>query len=261
MGGSIDETGEHDRTRGGEPGARYARQLPLIGTEGQERLRAATVLVAGAGGLGSPVLLYLAAAGVGRLVIADCDAVEETNLNRQVLHWERDIGRRKVRSAEEKLRAFNPEVEIVAVDERITGDNAGRIAAGARIIVDCLDNFAARFALNDAALEQGIPFVHGAIRGFYGQATTMVPGRTACMRCLYPTVPPEAAVPVIGTTAGVVGLVQANEVIRYLAGAGGLLCDRLFIWDGARSLAEEVLIARDPACACSRRDPVAETQL
>jgi molybdopterin/thiamine biosynthesis adenylyltransferase len=241
----------NNRKTGGDPGARHARQMPLIGTEGQERLQAATVLVAGAGGLGSPVLLYLAAAGVGRLIIADCDAVEETNLNRQVLHWERDVGRRKVRSAEEKLRAFDPAVEVVAVDERITEDNAGRIAADARIIIDCLDNFAARFALNDAALDRGIPFVHGAVRGFHGQVTTMVPGQTACMRCLYASVPPAAPVPVLGTTAGVVGMIQANEAIKYLAGTGGLLCDRLLIWDGARSLAEEMHIARDPGCVCS----------
>ncbi len=246
----------NNRTKGGDPGARYARQLPLFGTEGQECLQAATVLVAGAGGLGSPVLLYLAAAGVGRLIIADCDAVEETNLNRQVLHWEQDIGRMKVRSSEEKLRAFNPAVEIITVDEQITERNAARIAADALIIVDCLDNFAARFALNDAALRKDIPFVHGAVRGFHGQVTTMVPGRTACMRCLYASAPPPAPVPVLGTTAGVVGMIQANEVIKYLVGTGGLLCDRLLIWDGARSLVEEVLIARDPRCVCSMPETV-----
>jgi molybdopterin/thiamine biosynthesis adenylyltransferase len=230
---------------------RYIRQIPLIGEDGQERLRQATVLIAGVGGLGSPVAMYLAVAGVGNLILVDGDVVEPSNLNRQVLHSDEDIGRLKVLSAEEKIQVLNPEVEMIAVEEMITSENAVRIGSDAQIIVDALDNFSGRFVLDTLSRKRGVPLVHGAVSGFHGQATTFVPGQTACMRCLYGSAPPQESTPVMGVTAGVIGLIQATEVIKYLTGKGDLLCNRLLIWDGLRSQTEELAISRDPACpAC-----------
>jgi molybdopterin-synthase adenylyltransferase len=227
---------------------RYQRQILLFGEEGQERLKRARVFLAGAGGLGSPAATYLAVAGVGTITLVDHDRVELSNLNRQVLHWDTDVGRPKTESAVEKLRAMNPDSNIVALEETIDERNVNALTEGSGVIVDAMDNFPSRYLLNRAAIRHRIPFIHGAIRGFDGQAMTVLPGRTACLRCVFPSPPPTEEFPVIGVTAGVIGLVQATEVIKYLLGTGELLADRLLIWDGMRSTLEKIEVQRNPRC-------------
>jgi adenylyltransferase/sulfurtransferase len=230
---------------------RYRRQTMIFGEEGQERLKKATVLIAGAGGLGCPVATYLAAAGVGRIRLADRDTVDLSNLNRQVLHWTPDIGRPKALSAAEKLAALNPEVRVEARQTVIDASTIAELASGADVIVDAMDNFETRYLLNEAAIERGVPMVHGGISGFFGQAMTVLPGKTPCLRCLFPSAPPKEIFPVVGTTAGVIGLVQANETIKCLTGSGELLAGRLLLWDGTTSTMETIRAERQAACpAC-----------
>jgi molybdopterin/thiamine biosynthesis adenylyltransferase len=230
---------------------RYKRQMMLFGEEGQERLKKAHIFIAGAGGLGSPVSMYLAVAGVGTLTIVDMDVVAGSNLNRQILHYDRDIGRKKTVSAEEKLRELNPDIIIHAIDVKIDESNAKKLVLRADGIVDAMDNYPTRYLLNDVAIAQQIPFFHGGIRGFYGQATTIIPGTTPCLKCIFPKAPPEEEFPVVGATAGIIGTVQSNDVIKYLTGIGDLLTNRLFIWDGMQSHAEELCVERNPSCeAC-----------
>ena len=230
---------------------RYSRQMILFGDDGQERLRQAHIVIAGAGGLGSPVSLYLAVAGVGKITIIDMDVVDRTNLNRQILHYDRDIGRKKTASAEEKLRELNPDITVNAIDVKIDASNAAKLVGRADGIVDAMDNYPTRYLLNDVAIAKGIPLFHGAIRGFYGQATTVIPGTTPCLKCIFPKAPPKEVFPVVGVTPGIIGTIQANEVIRYLLGSGELLTGRLFIWDGMQARAEEIRVERNPACeAC-----------
>ena len=181
---------------------RYARQILMIGEAGQERLKAARVLVAGAGGLGTVISLYLAAAGVGHLRIIDCDVVETSNLNRQILHWSGDVGRPKTASVEEKLAALNPLIRIETVSGRIAEESIAEMARGCDLIVDAMDNFPTRYLLNRTAVEKLVPFIHGAVRGFFGQATTVIPGETPCLRCLFPESPPREVFPIIGATCG-----------------------------------------------------------
>ena len=230
---------------------RYARQILLFGEEGQERLKGAKVFIAGAGGLGCPIALYLAVAGIGEIRIADRDTVERTNLNRQVLHWESDIGELKARSAEAKLREANPDIRVKAFATTIDETNVRDLIAGADLIVDAMDNFPTRYLLNREALRSGVPLVHGAIRGFDGQATTIVPGKTACLECIFPEAPPAEVFPVVGTTPGVVGVIQANEAIKYLLGREDLLANRLLLWDGLAATLEAYTVERRPDCpAC-----------
>jgi adenylyltransferase/sulfurtransferase len=230
---------------------RYRRQMMLFGEDGQERLKKANIFIAGAGGLGSPVSIYLAVAGVGMITIIDMDVVEETNLNRQILHYDRDIGRKKTASAEEKLRELNPDIIIKTIDVKIDASNAKKLVGNADGIVDAMDNYQTRYQLNEVAIVKKIPFFHGGIRGFYGQATTIIPGTTPCLKCIFPNPPPREEFPVIGATAGIIGTIQSNEVIKYLTGTGDLLTNRLFIWDGMQSHAEEIRIERNPSCeAC-----------
>jgi Dinucleotide-utilizing enzymes involved in molybdopterin and thiamine biosynthesis family 2 len=232
---------------------RYKRQTMLFGDEGQERLKKAHIFVAGAGGLGSPVSIYLAVAGVGTLTVVDKDVVDQSNLNRQILHGQADIGKKKVASAEEKLTALNPDIRVNVIDTTIDETNAARLVGNADGIVDAMDNYPTRYLLNDIALQKKIPLFHGAIRGFYGQATTIIPGKTACLRCIFPCAPPKEVFPVIGATPGVIGTIQANEVIRYLVGTGDLLANRLLIWDGMSSRTEEIAVAGNPRCpACGK---------
>jgi molybdopterin/thiamine biosynthesis adenylyltransferase len=233
---------------------RYSRQIAFIGEEGQERLKAAHVVLAGAGGLGCPAAIYLAVAGVGRLTIIDSDQVEMTNLNRQILHWEQDIGRNKTVSAREKLVAMNPDLIIEDVCEVITGQNASTLIGRAGLIIDALDNFPARYALNLAALERGIPCIHGAVSGYDGHITTVIPGETACLQCIFPDPPGGLEFPIMGTTAGIIGLMQAQEAIKFLTGGGTLLKNRLLIWDGRDSSVSFLDLERDPECrACGGR--------
>ncbi|OPX77554.1 MAG: putative adenylyltransferase [Methanosaeta sp. PtaB.Bin039] len=232
---------------------RYSRQLPLWGIEGQERLSRATVLVAGAGGLGSASSFYLAAAGVGCLRIADSDTVEVSNLNRQILH--RQVGSLKVESARDTLQALNPELRVEAFPSAIDSDSVSGLVRGADAIVDALDNFETRYLLNSASLRSGVPLMHGAISGFDGQATTLVPGRTPCLRCLFPRSPPPVRPPALGATCGVIGSIQAGEVLKYLTGKGELLEGRLLLWDGLFGRMDEVTCDRSPVCPdCATAD-------
>lgn len=233
-----------------EDRTRYHRQmlLPPWDEQGQRALKNATVLVAGAGGLGSPVSIYLAVAGVGCIRIVDNDVPELSNLNRQILHGDADVGRPKVSSAADTLARLNPEIRIEPYQETISEENILDLAQGADIILDCMDNYQARFLLNHAALEKDIPLVHGAIWGLEGRVTTIVPGRSPCLRCLVPTSPTTEIFPVVGVTPGVIGCLQATEALKYLVGVGELLLGRLLLYDGELMEFSEVRLRRDPAC-------------
>ena len=225
----------------------------MLGEAGQERLKAARVLIAGAGGLGTVISIYLAAAGVGTLRIADCDVVEASNLNRQILHWGGDLGRPKTASASEKLAALNSLIRIEEVAGGIDETSIGAITGDCDLIVDAMDNFPIRYLLNRTALRKGIPFIHGAVRGLYGQATTVLPGKTPCLRCIFPGSPPPEIFPIIGATCGVIGSIEATEAIKLLTGRGEPLAGRLFIWDGMAANADTLAVERNPACPdCGR---------
>jgi len=230
---------------------RYERQIMLygFGEEGQAKLKRAKVFVAGAGGLGSPVSIYLAAAGVGTIKIVDHDKVELSNLNRQVLHWDENIGMEKADSAVAKLKKINPGVKIEAIAETITEANISQLVADFDLIVDAMDNLPARYLLNKTALEKGIPFFHGAVYGFEGRAMTIIPGKTACLNCVYrgATIP-EEKFPVIGVTPAVIGCIQATEVIKYIVGLGELLTNRLLTYDALEMTFVELKVKKDPNC-------------
>jgi molybdopterin/thiamine biosynthesis adenylyltransferase len=181
---------------------RYDRQMMIkgFGPEGQEKLKGAKVLIAGAGGLGSPISIYLAVAGVGRLTIADYDTVALSNLNRQISHWDKDVDRRKVDSAREKLLGLNSDITVNAVSDKIETDNVDDIVGDNDLIVDAMDNVPTRLLLNEVAIKKNIPIFHGAVYGFYGRVTTIIPGVTPCLRCLYPKIPPSSKFPVVGVT-------------------------------------------------------------
>jgi adenylyltransferase/sulfurtransferase len=230
---------------------RYARQIMFdgFGEAGQEKLKRARIFIAGAGGLGSPVAIYLAAAGAGNIRIADDDTVETANLNRQVLHWDENTGMSKAASALGKLQRLNPDISIEAIDERITEANAARLTGGCDLIVDAMDNLPTRYLLNRTAIEKGIPFFHGAVHGFEGRAMTVIPGKTACLNCVYHgAVPPAEKYPVIGATPAVIGSIQATEVIKYVTGLGSLLTDTLLVYDGLEMVFTRLRVSRDPAC-------------
>lgn len=227
---------------------RYERQTKIFGEEGQKRLKKAKVTIAGAGGLGSVSAAYLTVAGVGRILVVDNDVVELSNLNRQILHWEKDIGRWKAESFEDKLSEMNPEVEVTVLSEKIVEDNVADIVCDSDLIVDAMDNFQTRYLLNRVALEKNLPFFHGGVYGFEGQMTTIIPGKTACLRCMFPEAPAAETFPVIGATCGVVGGIQATEVVKYIVGMGELLTNRLLVWDGVDTRIEEFAVERNPAC-------------
>jgi sulfur-carrier protein adenylyltransferase/sulfurtransferase len=239
--------------------ARYARQIriPEIGPGGQARLLGARVLVVGAGGLGSPAALYLAAAGVGTLRIVDFDVVDLSNLQRQVLHSTERLGQLKVESAEATLRALNPDVRIELHPVPLGADNAADLMAGCDAILDATDSFDTRYALNDAAVAAGIPLVHASVFRFEGQLSTFVPGAGPCYRCLHPVPPPPDLAPacslagVLGVVPGVMGVLQANEVLKLILGIGEPLVGRLLLFDALDATFIEVRVRRDPACpAC-----------
>lgn len=238
---------------------RYSRQvlIPEIGQEGQRALLDARVLLIGAGGLGSPTALYLAASGVGTIGLVDDDVVDESNLQRQVLHGVDRLGMRKVDSAELTLRGLNPETTVVKHTERLGADNVERLISGYDVIVDGTDNFDTRYVLNDAAVRLRKPVVHGSIYRWDGQVTTFVPFEGPCYRCMYPIQPPAELAPacsvagVLGVLPGIVGLMQANEVFKLLLGVGETLAGRLLMFDAMGTTFDEVRIWRDPACpAC-----------
>lgn len=249
---------------------RYSRQImvPDIGGKGQIRLRRGSVLIIGAGGLGSPAALYLAAAGVGTLGLVDPDKVELSNLQRQIVHATPDIGRQKVASAQEKLAALNPDVTIKTYPVRFEGGNAAGIAADYNFIIDGSDNFDTKFLVNDVAIDLGIAFSHAGIMRLQGQTMTVLPRRSACYRCLFQTPPPPEEIlncqqsGVLGAVAGTLGTIQATEALKYLAGfEDGLLTDRLLTYDARTMKFHSVGIARDPNCRiCGpRRNAPTET--
>ena len=240
--------------------SRYSRHLliPEVGTAGQVKLLESKVLMIGAGGLGSPSALYLAAAGVGTLGIVDFDVVEASNLQRQVIHSTERLGVKKVDSAKQSIEALNPDVKVVAYDEMLLADNVERLIAGYDVILDGTDTFETRYLLNDAAVAAGIPVVHASVFRFEGQLTTFVPYEGPCYRCLYPTPPPPELAPgcsvagVLGVVPGIMGLLQANEVLKVLLGIGDPLVGRLLLFDALDGSFDELRLARDPACpTCS----------
>ena len=230
---------------------RYDRQIMIrgLGEEGQEKLKQTKVFIAGAGGLGCSASIYLAAAGIGAIRIVDHDKVELSNLNRQVLHWDENIGMGKANSTAEKLKKQNPEVKIEAIAETITEANISQLMAGFDLIIDAMDNLPTRYLLNKAAIDKNIPFFHGAVYGFEGRVMTIIPGKTACLQCVYHgAITPEEKFPVIGVTPAVVGCIQVTEVIKYIAGIGKLLTNRLLIYDGLNLKFTELKIKKDPNC-------------
>jgi len=243
---------------------RYSRHLliPEIGAQGQERLLEARVLVVGAGGLGSPAALYLAAAGIGHLGIVDDDVVDESNLQRQVLHSTAALGEPKVESAARRLAELNPDVEIVGYRERLTGENADRILdEGWDVIVDGADNFPTRYLLNDASVWKSIPVAHGSIFRFEGQTTVFSPGSGPCYRCLFPQPPPPELAPscaeggVLGVLPGVIGSIQGSETLKLVLGIGRPLIGRLLLYDALEARFDEVAVRRDPACPVCGDEP------
>ena len=228
---------------------RYDRQIRLMGEDSQKKLKAASVFIAGAGGLGSTISIYLAAAGIGKITLVDKDVVELSNLNRQIIHWEKDVGVKKALSAQGKLHEINSDILIEAIPETLDKDNISGFVEDADIIIDAMDNFSTRFLLNMAALENKIPFIHGAVRGFYGQAMTVLPGKTACLRCIFCQAPPPEVFPIIGVTPGIIGLIQATEALKYIIGTGELLAGKLLLWDGLKPGIEIIDVERNPGCS------------
>jgi adenylyltransferase/sulfurtransferase len=229
---------------------RYDRQImiPGLGESGQEKLKKARVVIAGSGGLGSPIALYLTAAGVGTVRIIDNDVVELSNLNRQILYWDKDIGKEKAKSAYDKLTQLNKNVTIETIDATIDETNVYDLTAGFDVIVDAMDNMPTRYLLNKAAIEHKMPFVHGAVSGLEGRAMTVIPGESACIRCLYHTAASKKKFPVLGTTSAIIGAIQATEVIKYLTGIGTLLTNRLLIYDGLNMKFTELSVVRNVNC-------------
>jgi molybdopterin/thiamine biosynthesis adenylyltransferase len=242
---------------------RYSRHLiiPDVGMDGQKRLKNAKVLCVGAGGLGSPALMYLAAAGVGTLGIVDNDEVDLSNLQRQVIHSSERIGVSKVDSAEETINALNPDVKVEKYPVRLGPDNIVEIISGYDIVVDGLDNFPTRYLLNDASVRLGIPVVSAAILGFEGQLSVFKPHDGPCYRCLFPVPPPAELAPscgangVLGVLPGTMGLLQATEVIKLILGEGDPLIGRLLMYDALSATVSEVKVRRDPDCPICSRDP------
>ncbi|RJS91192.1 molybdopterin-synthase adenylyltransferase MoeB [Salinisphaera sp. Q1T1-3] len=236
--------------------ARYARQvtLPEIGAAGQARLREARVLIIGAGGLGSPAALYLAAAGVGRITVVDHDTVDRSNLHRQILHRDATVGQSKVRSAHATLVALNPAIEVVPVEARVSVDNAAELVSGQDLVIDGSDNFDVRYAVNDACVAADVALVYGAVERFAAQVGVFPAGGAPCYRCLFAEAPPAGAAPtcaeagVIGAVPGIVGTLQALEAIKLLVGMSETLSARLLSIDLARQRWHTMQIPANPAC-------------
>jgi adenylyltransferase/sulfurtransferase len=245
---------------------RYSRHIILeqVGGVGQEKLLSSKVLIVGAGGLGSPAALYLAAAGVGTIGVIDADKVDLTNLQRQIIHHTSDVGRDKVKSAENKIRAINPDVTVKTYHELIMADNAREIIREYDFVLDGTDNFSAKFLINDACYFERIPFSHAGILRFHGQLITVLPGKTTCYRCIFNSPPPAGVVPscsqagVLGVLAGVIGSLQAVEAVKHLLGIGKLLTDKLLTYDALGMEFRAVNLNRNPNCPlCGEKPQIA----
>lgn len=235
---------------------RYNRQMLIrgFGEAGQEKLKNARAFIAGCGGLGSPIATYMAVAGFGTLVIADMDVVDLSNLNRQILHWDKNVGEEKVKSAYEKLAQINPSINIVPFNGRIDENNVLELTKGCDLILDGMDNFETRYLLNRASLYHSIPLIHGSVWGLEGRITTLIPGKTPCLECLFPKAPPKEVFPVLGATPGVIGTLQVTEAVKTLLGIGEPLAGRMLIYDGEYMEFSEIKVERNPHCpACGEK--------
>lgn len=240
-------------------GGRYDRQLPLFGRAGQQKLAEASVFIAGTGGLGSPVATYLAAAGIGKIVLLDYDTVEKTNLNRQFLHHEADIGRQKADSGAEKLRLMNPDIQTESVCGLLTEENVEKLAGDCQIIVDALDNDRTRRILAAFAVRTKRPYFHAAVSGFRGQFASFYPEDGPCYFCAFPETEEtdgseKPVFPIVGATAGIIGSMQANEIIKYITDAGKKHIGKLFIWDGLANTFDFMEIEKEAECEICRKN-------
>ena len=240
---------------------RYRRQLIIegFGEGSQLKLKQATVGVLGVGGLGSPATMYLAAAGVGRILLVDDQIPEMSNLNRQILHWLRDVSasRLKVESASWKIKEMNEEVQVLERCERVTIESISSVLGEADVILDCTDNFETRYALNSFCVERRKPFVHAGVEGMFGQITTIVPGETPCLKCLFPNPPPKKGeLPILGAAAGVFGSMQTAEAIKLITGVGEPLKGQMLLGDLRTNVWERIEVKRKESCpVCSHLGP------
>jgi len=242
---------------------RYSRQIILkeVGGRGQERLLNSSVLIIGAGGLGSPAALYLVAAGVGVIGIVDGDRVDISNLQRQVLHFTDDIGKKKIESAREKLKSLNSEVRIRTYNERVNAKNIRRIIRDYDFIIDGTDNFPAKFLINDSCYFEKKPFSHAGVLRFDGQVITVLPGESTCYRCIFPAPPLQGVVPtcsqagILGVVPGIIGLIQATEAIKYITGIGQLLLNTLLIYNALELEFRKIEVKRNPECPLCGASP------
>ena len=222
--------------------------MTASGSRGQAILGRARVLIAGAGGLGGTGALHLAAAGVGHLGIVDNDFIEMSNLNPQLLYSEEQIGRKKADAARDRIIAFNPHIEVEAICETIDGDSINKLVRGYDMIVDAMDNFTTRYVLNRAALQLNLPLFHGAVQGFEGRATTIIAGKTPCLKCIYPKAPQPDVIPVIGVAPALIASLQATEVIKHILKLGKLLTGRLLIYDGLSMEFMQIKLKKNANC-------------
>ena len=242
---------------------RYSRHLimPEVGIEGQQKLKAAGILLIGAGGLGSPLGLYLAAAGVGRLGIVDFDVVDFTNLQRQIIHRTEDVGRLKVESAKERIAGVNPDIEVKTFNAKVSRENILDLIKGYDVVIDGTDNFPTRYLVNDACVFEKKPNIYGSIFRFDGQATVFYPFKGPCYRCLYPEPPPPGMVPscaeggVLGVLPGIIGVIQATEAVKLIIGKGQPLIGRLLLYNALKMEFREVRLKRDPSCPVCGEHP------
>lgn len=243
---------------------RYSRNIILkeVGIEGQKKIANSSVLVVGSGGLGSPALLYLAAAGVGRLGIVDFDRVDLTNLQRQIIHFTPDIGKPKVNSAKEKTNALNPDVKVEEYNTLLTSENIRDIVRQYDFVIDGTDNFRSKFLINDACYFEKKPLSHGGILRFTGQTMTIIPDKTACYRCVFNAPPPKDAVPtcsqagILGSIAGILGTIQATEALKYILGIGELLTDTLLTFDALTMSFRKIVLNKNDECRLCGKYPV-----
>lgn len=242
---------------------RYSRHilLPEVGGKGQMKIAKAKILLVGAGGLGSPAGLYLAAAGIGTIGIIDADVVDLSNLQRQVIHHTPDLGRPKIISAQEKIQALNPDVKVMTYQERLLAHNALDLIGQYDVIIDGVDNFPSKFLINDACFFANKPLVHGGILRFEGRVTTIIPNQSACYRCIFKEPPPPGLVAscqeagVLGVLAGIIGTIQATEALKLVLGIGQPLTNRMLDYDGRKTVFREIKVKRNPHCQLCGPNP------